>query len=169
MRRTASGTLLLVEQLHRAAVARGDHWHFWFIEVFVHLILIVTVVLAVPSMRRLERRFAYAFPLALFGITMVLRMEWAWMGEWYNIRFRTHGIAWFFVLGWLIQRSTPEASDSSRRALCVVSIADFFDYAPREWLIGVCLVALVWFREVPVPRLIVRPVAVARVGQHVDL
>jgi acyl-CoA synthetase (AMP-forming)/AMP-acid ligase II len=154
------GTVLLLNNYIGPPGHRGDHWHFWFIEVFVHLILIVTALLAVPSIRRLERRFQYAFPLVLFGFAMLLQMEWAWMGDWYNIRFRTHSIAFFFVLGWLIQRSDTTRKRFATSALCIVSIADFFDYAPREWFIGVCLVGLVWLREAPVPRLVVRPVAI---------
>lgn len=153
------GTVLLLNNYVGPPGHRGDHWHFWFIEVFVQLIVIVTALLAVPSIRRLERRFPYGFPLALFAVTLLFRFEWAWMGDWYNIRFRTHTIAFFFVLGWLIQRS-----DSTRRklittALCVASTADFFDYAPREWFIGVCLVTLVWIREIPLPRVAVPAVA----------
>ena len=69
-----------------------------------------------------------ARPVRLFDL--LLRMEWAWMGDWYNIRFRTHSIAFFFVLGWLIQRSDSTRKRLLTSALCVVSIADFFDYAP---------------------------------------
>ena len=150
------------EQLRRpAGPPRRCHWHFWFIEVFVQLILVVTALLAVPSIRRLERRFQYGFPLALFAVHAAV----------------AHGVG---VDGRLVQHSLPNAhhrvllraglADSAIRldahsgcspaCLCVVSIADFFDYAPREWFIGVCLVALVWFREIPIPRPIVRPVAV---------
>ena len=154
------GTLLLVNNYVGPRSHRGGVWHFWFIEVFVQLILVVTALLAVPFIRRLERRFQYRFPLALFACTLLLRMEWAWMDDWYNIRYRTHTIAFFFVLGWLIQRSDSTRTRLLTSALCVVSIADFFHYAPREWLIGACLVTLVWFREIPVPRPIVRPVAV---------
>jgi len=154
------GTLLLLNNYVGPPGHRGDHWHFWFIEVFVQLILVVTALLAVPAIRRLERRFRYGFPLVLFACSIVLRMEWAWMGEWYNIRFRTHSIAFFFVLGWLIQRSDSTRQRVLTSALCVVSIADFFDYAPREWFIGVSLVVLVWMREIPVARPMVRPLAV---------
>ncbi len=153
------GTALLLNNYIGPAGHRGDHWHFWFIEVFVQLVLIVTALLAVPSIRRLDRRFPYGFPLAVFAGTLLLRMEWAWLDDWYNIRFRTHTIAWFFVLGWLIQRSDSTRKRLITSVLCVVAVAGFFDYPPRELFIGVCLVSLVWFREIPLPRPIVRPVA----------
>lgn len=153
------GTVLLLNNYLGPPGHSSDHWHFWFIEVFVHLVVIVTALLAVPSIRQLVRRFPYGFPLALFAGTLLLRMEWAWLGDWYNIRFRTHSIAWFFVLGWLIQPSDSTYKRLVTSALCVASIAGFFDYPPREWFIGVCLVTLVWFREVSVPRVIVWPIA----------
>ena len=64
------GTALLLNNYIGPAGHRGDHWHFWFIEVFVQLVLIVTALLAVPAIRRLERRFPYGFPLALFAGTL---------------------------------------------------------------------------------------------------
>ncbi|MGE3588741.1 MAG: hypothetical protein AB7L17_13545, partial [Ilumatobacteraceae bacterium] len=149
------GTVLLVNNYVGPASHAGDHWHFWFIEVLVHLVVAVTLLLAIPPVRRLERRFPYALPLALLAGTLVMRMEWAWLDDWYNLRFRTHGIAWFFVLGWLVQRSESIGKKLLTSVLVALLVPDFFRYAPREWFIVVALVALVWFREVPVPRRIV--------------
>ena len=56
---------------------------------------------------RLERRFPYWFALAILVVLLGLRLEWAWLDDWYNLRYRTHGIAWFFALGWLIHQSEP--------------------------------------------------------------
>jgi hypothetical protein len=147
---------LLVNNYIGPASHADDHWHFWFIEVFVHLVALVTLLLAVPAVRRVERRFPYAFPLALLGVSVLLRMEWAWLGDWYNLRFRTHGVAWFFVLGWLVQRSDSIARRLATSLLAIVLIPGFFNYPPREWFIVVALVALVWFPRVRVPHRCVR-------------
>lgn len=154
-----AGTLALVNNYIGPPGHRDDDWHFWFIEVFVHLCLATTLLLAVPAVRRVERRFPYLFPLALLGLTLSLRMEWAWMGDWYNLRFRTHGIAWFFVLGWLVQRSTTVLRRVATTALLVITINGFFHHAAREWFIIVALTVLVWFSQLPIPRHAVRPVA----------
>lgn len=153
------GTVLLVNNYIGPPGHRQDHWHFWFIEVFVHLVVIVTLMLAIPAVRAVERRFPYGFPLALFAGALLLRMEWAWMGHWYNIRFRTHSIAWFFVLGWLVQRSDSTRKRLLTSVVCAASVAGFFHYPPREWFIAVSLVTLVWVREIPLPRVVARPVA----------
>lgn len=154
------GTLLLVNNYVGPRGHRDDHWHFWFVEVFVHLLVLTLIVLAVPAVRRAERRWRYALPLVLVGVGVLLRQEWAQGGDWYNLRFRTHGVFLFFALGWLVQRS-----DTARRRLLTtvviaLAVADTFHLPQREVFIGACLVLLVWCREVPLPRPLARPVAV---------
>ena len=122
--------------------------------------LLTTALLAIPAVRRLERRFPYGFPLALLLIVLNLRWEIFQMGDFYNMRFRTHGVAWFFVLGWLVCRSGTRRQKILTTALCVVTAPGFFGYAPREWFIAGALALLVWCREVPFPRLAARPVGV---------
>jgi hypothetical protein len=156
----SAGTLLLVNNYLGPATHRDDHWTFWFIEVFVHLVVITTALLAIPAVRRLERRFPYGFPFALLLVVLNLRWEIFQMGDFYNMRFRTHGVAWFFVLGWLVCRSGTRRQKVLTTALCVVTAPGFFGYAPREWFIAGALVLLVWCREVPFPRLAAGPVGV---------
>ena len=89
----SAGTLLLVNNYLGPASHRNPRWHFWFIEVFVHFTLLVTLLVAIPAVRRLERRFPYWFALAILVALLGLRLEWAWLDDWYNLRYRTHGIA----------------------------------------------------------------------------
>jgi acyl-coenzyme A synthetase/AMP-(fatty) acid ligase len=156
----STGTLLLVNNYVGPPSHRDDHWTFWFIEVFVHLVLITTVLLAIPAVRRWERRWPYGFPLALLLGALLLRLEIFQMGDFYNMRFRTHGVAWFFLLGWLIQRSSTRNQKLLTTLLCVVTAPHFFGYVPREIFIATALVLLVWCREVTLPRWCVRPVGV---------
>lgn len=153
------GTLLLVNNYVGPESHSGDHWHFWFIEVLVHVTLAVTALLAIPAVRRAERRAPYAFVLALLAVLLVLRLDWAQIGDWYNVRFRTHGVAWLVALGWLVQRSHGIARKASTAALCVAIVPGFFQYAPREWFIVASLVLLMVAPEIPFPRFAVRPVA----------
>lgn len=152
------GTLLLVNNYVGPPEHTGDHWHFWFIEAFVHLVLLATLLSAVPFVRRLDLRFSYLLPVAMLALTLVLRMNWADVGEWYNLRFRTHNIAFFFVLGWLIQRSRTWPQRALTSLLIATTVLGYFDLASREWRIIVFLVVLVWARELPVPRWSVRAI-----------
>lgn len=137
----------------------GNHWHFWFIEVFTHLVVITLLVTAVPIVRRADLRWPYAFPLALLGLTLTLRMGWADMGDWYNLRFRTHAVAWFFVLGWLVQRSSTWPQKAATTVLCLATAPGVFNNPRREYFIALGLVLLVWARDLPFPRVGVRPLA----------
>ena len=153
----SAGTLLLVNNYVGSRWHEDGRWHFWFIEVFVHLSVITVLLLAIPAVRRIERRFPFWFPLALFMATLVLRWDWAHMDDDYNLRFRTHGVAWFFVLGWLVHRSTTWWQRLLTSVLCVMTIPDFFDRPERDWFIAAGLLLLLWVRDTPVPRISKRP------------
>ena len=148
-------TLTLVNGYVGPASHLDGRWHYWFIEVVVQLLLLTTLLLAIGPVRRLERRFAYGFPLALLGISLVVRE--LWVND--NLRFQTHGTAWFFVLGWLVHRSTTVPKRLLTTALCLATVPGFFGRPEREWLIAAGLVLLVWCREVALPRVAIRPIA----------
>ncbi len=135
-------------------------WHYWFIEALLQLVLVVTLLLAIGPVRRLERRFPYLFPLLLFGGALVFRYHWVIVQGLDNLRFRTHGVAWFFLLGWLVHRSTTLGRRLLTTALCVLTIPGFFGRPEREWFIAVGIVLLVWIPYLPLPRVAIRPIAV---------
>lgn len=152
-------TLTLVNNYIGPRSHAGNHWHFWFIEVFVHVVVLTLLVTAIPAVRRLDLRFPYAFPLALLGGVLTLRMDWADMGDWYNLRFRTHAVAWFFVLGWLVQRSTRRHQQVATSLIALVTAYGVFQNPQREYFIATGLVLLVWVKEIPLPRPAVAPIA----------
>ncbi len=45
----------------------SDHWHYWFIEAVTSLLLGTALLMAVPAVDRWERRWPFAFPVALRG------------------------------------------------------------------------------------------------------
>jgi non-ribosomal peptide synthetase component E (peptide arylation enzyme)/peptidoglycan/LPS O-acetylase OafA/YrhL len=129
------------------------YWHFWFIEAFVQICLLTTVLLAVPPVRRMDRRYPYLVPVVVLLAAVQLRaIDVAGLGDPANLRFRTHGVAWFFVLGWLIHRSTTWWQRALTSALCVATVANFFGRPQREVFIVAGLLALTWCRQVPWPR-----------------
>ena len=96
---------------------------------------------------------------ALLAVTLVFRYEVIEILNHSQLRFRTHGAAFFFVLGWLVHRSRTHRQRAATCAIAAVTIVGFFDRPQRELFIVGCLVALVWFREITVPRLAVAPIA----------
>ena len=83
-------------------------------------------MLAIRPVRRLERRFPFLFPLLLLAGALVLREQWVAIGGYHNLRFQTHGVLWFFVLGWLVHRSTTTRRKLVTTALCVLTLPGFF-------------------------------------------
>ena len=60
-------TLGLVNNYFGPPTHHEGRWHYWFIEAVVQVLVVVTAVLAVPSVRRFERRRPYVFALLLVG------------------------------------------------------------------------------------------------------
>jgi hypothetical protein len=153
-------TLTLLNNYLGPGAHVDGRWHYWFIEALVQLVLIVTLALAIGPVRRFERRFQYLFPMLLLGVGLVLRSHWATVDGIDNLRFRTHGIAWFFFLGWLVHRATTRRLRVLTTALCLLTIPGFFGRPEREWFIVLGLVLLIWSRDIPLPRAAIRPIAV---------
>jgi surface polysaccharide O-acyltransferase-like enzyme len=154
-----AGTFLLVNNYLGPEHHDGDQWHFWFVEVFVHLVLLTTALVAIPGVRRAERRRPYAFALGVLAVTLVFRYGLVEIGAPANLRFRTHGVAWFFAIGWLVHRSDTVRRKLLTSAIVVAVVPGFFAFPQREWFIVGCVVGLVWWREVRLPRAAVVPLA----------
>ena len=130
-----------------------NHWHFWFIEAAVQLCLVATAVLAVPAVRRVERRAPFVFALALLAGAVALRgVTWAGIDDPYNLRFRSHGVAAFFVLGWLVHRATTVPARIIASLACVAAVVGFFDRPQRDWYVIGGVLLLLWVRRIPAPR-----------------
>jgi len=95
----------------------------------------------------------------LFAALLLFRYRVLLIDGGANLRFKAHGVAWIFVLGWLIHRSTDRWKQLATSALCLVTIPGSFDRPQREWFIIVGLLALIWAKELPLPRLAIWPTA----------
>jgi hypothetical protein len=69
-------------------------------------------------------------------------------------------VAWFFVLGWLADRSTTLRRQVLTTLICLTTVPGFFDRLEREWSIAIGVVLLIWRRDLPLPRAAIRPIAV---------
>lgn len=153
------GAIALVNNYTGSSYRREGRWQYWFFEVFVQLLLVTSVLMAVPVVRGFERRLPFVFPLLLLAPLLMFRFRWWELGDHYNYLFRTHTVAWFFVLGWATQRADRVWKRVLLSALAIGVVPDFFGRSQREVFIVVGLIALAWLPVIPVPRILVRPIS----------
>ncbi|MCB0957746.1 MAG: hypothetical protein KDB12_16455, partial [Ilumatobacter sp.] len=154
-------TVALVNNYLGPRSHRQDHWHLWYIEAFVQVVVVITVVLAIPAVRRWERRRPYGFVLAALAVALAAReLTWAGIDDPYNLRFRTHAVAAFVVAGWLVHRSRTLGQRLVTSVACLAVVVGFFGMPEREAYIAGGLLLLLWVPRVPLPRWAVEPVGV---------
>ncbi|MFW6091532.1 MAG: AMP-binding protein [Actinomycetota bacterium] len=121
-------------------------WHFWFVEVLVHTLVVMAAVLAIPWVDRMERRFPFAFALALVGIGLVTRYGIVEVGL-------TNGkpAFWLFALGWAIGRASTVQHRALLTLVVVATVPGFFGDPAREAVMIAGLVLLLWVRNIVLP------------------
>ena len=158
------GVLLLVNDYTGDPGLRDGDWQYWFIEALVQLLLVAALLFSVPAVRRAERAWPFALPLALFGIALLFRFDLLSVGDPTRYIFRPHTVAWLFLLGWLIQRATRTRRRLLVSALVLACVPGFFDQPAREAIIAAGLLAVIWLPTVPLPRIGARLIAPVAAG-----
>ena len=132
-----------------------ESWNFWFVEALVTILAAVTVLLAVPAVRRFEHRHRVLLPALLLAIGLLLRADLLSAGE-TTLRYsRTHLVFWLFALGWLIQVSSGVAGRLLMSAVVLVTLNGYFEDDPvRGLVVQAGLLLLTWLPWLPVPRLL---------------
>ncbi len=153
------GALTLMNNYTGSAWRRDGRWQYWFFEVFVQTLVLASLLMAVPAVRRLERRIPFLFTLAMLVPLLMFRFRWWDLGDHYNYLFRTHTVAWFFVLGWSIQRASRTWQRLLISSLAIAIVPNFFGRGQRETFIILGLVMLVWIPSLPLPRVLHRPIS----------
>lgn len=137
--------------VHGWVGGRG-RWSYWFVEVLVQLLVAVAALFAVPSVRRLDARQPLVVPAALLAPTLLIRFDIIDLGTHHRMFFRPHEVAWTFVLGWLADRATTTRHRIAVTAVVVAAVPGFFGDTTRELVLAGGLLALLWFRRIPLPR-----------------
>ena len=152
------GTVLLVNNYTGSSWRRDGRWQYWYLEVLVQILLVATVVFAIPAVRRLERRWPFAFVAALAVPAVLLRWEVVQLGDPYNHLFRTHTVLWAFLLGWAAHAAVSDRQRLVVSAGVLAAVPGFFDDAGRDARVAVGLLLLVWLVSLRVPTVLVRPI-----------
>ncbi|NBH03428.1 AMP-binding protein [Amycolatopsis sp. SID8362] len=146
--------VLLVNTLARFAPAKG----YWYLEVLVQLLLILAAVFAVPAIRRFERRHGLATAAGALAVALLADLGAAHTGSFPDLRFVLPGAAWFFALGWLLQRASAPAANILAVAAVLALIPASFGDPSREAIIIAGLLLLIALPQLALPRAVVRPV-----------
>ncbi|HET9859158.1 MAG TPA: hypothetical protein VFQ19_05210, partial [Nocardioidaceae bacterium] len=125
-------------------------WHYWFIEALVYTLLALTVVMALPLVDRIERRWSFWLPVSLAMLGLLTRYEVVELvgGD---VIHRANVVFWLFALGWATVKATASWQRLLVSALVLATVPGFFEDLQREALVIGGLVLLVWVRALRVP------------------
>jgi acyl-CoA synthetase (AMP-forming)/AMP-acid ligase II len=121
-------------------------WDFWFVEMLVYILVFVAALLAVPGVARTERRFPFAFPLALTALGLLTRFE--------ILVLPAHNpapVLWLFALGWAVARARNLPRRLAVSALAVLTVPGLFGEPSRDATILAGVLLLAWLPAIPVP------------------
>lgn len=137
----------------------GKPWTiaYWFIEVLVQILLALSLLYAIPAVRRFDQRHRLALPLLVLAAGCALRLVgFLPPGEvkWWLV----HQALWLFAVGWLAQRTRTV---SERLLVLTVAGLMLLGYFIDPWRNGVILAglaAVLFIPRVRLPRLLARPI-----------
>jgi acyl-coenzyme A synthetase/AMP-(fatty) acid ligase len=125
----------------------SDFSRFWFVEVLVHILLGVAALLAIPAADRAQRRWPWAFPVAIVGADLLVRFHII------DLPFPGQGpVLWLFALGWAAAASRTLWHRAAVTGIALLAIPGLFDDEYRNATILAGVLVLVWISTLPVPR-----------------
>ncbi|MGH3432994.1 MAG: AMP-binding protein [Thermocrispum sp.] len=137
----------------------GKPWTiaYWFIEVLVHILLALSLLFAVPAVRRFDQRYRLALPLIVLAAGCALRLvELPPTGQvpWWL----THQVLWVFALGWLAQRTRTVVERLLVLAVGGPMLLAYFADPWRSALVFAGLALVLFVPRLRLPRQLVRPI-----------
>jgi acyl-CoA synthetase (AMP-forming)/AMP-acid ligase II/peptidoglycan/LPS O-acetylase OafA/YrhL len=132
----------------------GPTWHYWFLEVLVYILLGCAALLAIPAVRRAERRWPWGFAVAVLAAGVLSRFQPGWLPTGPDRIHTAHVVFWLFALGW----AAAHAGTVPRRLLLsgvlLATVPGFFGDPAREAVVVLGLLALLWVSAVRVPAVV---------------
>jgi hypothetical protein len=138
----------------------SPHWHFWFVEAVVALLLGVAALCLVPAFDRLERRHPFALPMGLVAVGLMTRYAVLVPDAGPYRGANAYVLLWLFATGWAAARASGWAQRALVSAVPVLTLPGFWPTMPgRELTIILGVLLLIWLPTVPVPSPAVRVVS----------
>jgi len=138
----------------------GSEWRYWFIEALVAILLVLTVLLSIPLVDKIERRAPFALPLALMTLGLATRFKLVVIDIGGVDRFTPHVVFWLFALGWAAAKAASGWQRWCVTLAVVATVPGFFGAPLRETIVIGGLLLLVWVPSVRAPGLVSRSAAV---------
>jgi acyl-CoA synthetase (AMP-forming)/AMP-acid ligase II len=126
----------------------GSGWHFWFVEALVYLMVAMAVLLSVPALDRLERRFPYGLPMAVMAAGLVIRYDVLALQADYHLPSAARNL-WLFALGWAAAKATGARHRWIVTVATLATVPGYFGDPEREAVMMAGLTLLVWVPSVP--------------------
>ncbi|MGK2854747.1 MAG: AMP-binding protein, partial [Microbacteriaceae bacterium] len=131
----------------------------WFIEVLVWILVLLTVLLWVPAVDRLERLRPFAFAMVFLAAGLALRYDAlgpeTGQDGWFSML-----AFWFFAVGWAVSKSSTVWQRVAITALLAVGVHGYFGDPVREALVFTGLALLIWLPSIRCPALTTGALAV---------
>ncbi|MGW4823116.1 AMP-binding protein [Streptomyces sp. NPDC004227] len=139
---------LLLNSLLGQATDRFE-WAYWFVEALVHFLVVLAVLLAIPLLDRLERRYAFGVPLTLTGIGLIGRYDLLGLDPGRPYLSPTV-VFWLFALGWAAARARTAGQRALLTAVLLLTVPGLFQDQPlRTTIVIAGLVLLIWVPTLP--------------------
>jgi len=137
----------------------STQWQYWFIEAIVYTLLALTLLMALPGVAALERRWPFWLPMVLAGLGLLTRYDVVEvMGG--DVTHRANVVFWLFALGWATVKATSHWQRMLVSAMVVVTVPGFFGDTSRDIVVVVGALLLIWIRAVSVPSSVARAAGV---------
>ena len=135
-------------------------WSYWYVEALVQILVVLAAVLAVPAVRRTERRWPFGAALVVAAAALTVRFDVVDVTSAHHRTSRPHEVLWLFALGWAAARATTAGHRMVVSMLVLAAVPGFFGMAQREAIVAGGLLLVAWLPTVPVPRTAGRVVGV---------
>lgn len=146
------GALFLVNNYFGSPWRRDGRWEYWYFEAYVQIVLVLTVLFAIPIARRLERRGPFTFAFVGLLATTVVGLELLQLGDSYNAIYRPHTTVWFVLLGWCAQAATVPLQRMMTTVVLVAAAPIYFDRWQRAAVVIALIGLLIWIPRIRLPR-----------------
>jgi acyl-CoA synthetase (AMP-forming)/AMP-acid ligase II len=153
--------VLLLNQVLGDWARWSPHWHYWFIEALVALLLGAALLLSLPVVDRWERRFPFAFPMALVGVGLLTRYDVVVPDAGPYRGANAYVLIWLFATGWAAARARTVPQRLLVSAVPLLTLPGFWPSMPmRGPTIVLGVLALIWLPSVRLPGWLARGASV---------